>query len=212
MKPPAFGGGNPARRVTTVDRLLEVDVNDEEALGAFEVFTTNPLSGRKSRFKVENNQDTEEVDINFREATVNFGSEQSALSESCNAIFQRPSGSTQNPIIVMEAGETTAGAKAFFVGPHGTVNASTYGFATWALLVGAFNEAEPRLGITSDGTILRGPGGSTAPTCGIYRGTGSPEGAVTAGVGSLYQREDGGAGTCLYVKESGTGNTGWVAK
>lgn len=43
-------------------------------------------------------------------------------------------------------------------------------------------------------------------------GTGSPETVVTAPVGSLYSRTDGGAGTSLYVKESGTGNTGWVAK
>lgn len=40
-------------------------------------------------------------------------------------------------------------------------------------------------------------------------GAGSPEGAVTANRGSLYSRTDGGAGTTLYVKESGTGNTGW---
>lgn len=40
--------------------------------------------------------------------------------------------------------------------------------------------------------------------------TGSPEGATTAPVGSLAVRIDGGAGTSLYVKESGTGNTGWV--
>ena len=43
-------------------------------------------------------------------------------------------------------------------------------------------------------------------------GTGTPEAAVTANVGSVFHRRDGGAGTCLYVKESGTGNTGWVAK
>jgi hypothetical protein len=43
-------------------------------------------------------------------------------------------------------------------------------------------------------------------------GAGSPEGAVTAAVGSTYTRTDGGAGTTLYVKETGTGNTGWVAK
>lgn len=43
-------------------------------------------------------------------------------------------------------------------------------------------------------------------------GTGTPEAAVTAGVGSIFHRTDGGASTCLYVKESGTGNTGWVAK
>lgn len=46
----------------------------------------------------------------------------------------------------------------------------------------------------------------------IYTGTGTPEGVVTAAVGSLFLRTDGGAGTCFYVKESGTGNTGWVAK
>lgn len=43
-------------------------------------------------------------------------------------------------------------------------------------------------------------------------GAGSPEGVVQASVGSMYTRTDGGAGSTLYVKESGTGNTGWVAK
>lgn len=47
----------------------------------------------------------------------------------------------------------------------------------------------------------------------IYNSTGkgSPEGVVGAGVGSLYHRLDGTAGAVLYVKESGTGNTGWRA-
>jgi hypothetical protein len=43
-------------------------------------------------------------------------------------------------------------------------------------------------------------------------GSGSPEGAVAAPVGSLFSRTNGGAATSLYVKESGSGNTGWVAK
>jgi hypothetical protein len=43
-------------------------------------------------------------------------------------------------------------------------------------------------------------------------GTGTPEGSVSGNVGDLYSRTDGGAGTSLYVKESGTGNTGWVGK
>jgi len=43
-------------------------------------------------------------------------------------------------------------------------------------------------------------------------GSGTPESAVTAPVGAVYHRTDGGAGTSFYVKESGTGNTGWVAK
>lgn len=43
-------------------------------------------------------------------------------------------------------------------------------------------------------------------------GAGSPEGAVSAPVGSFYSRTDGGVGTSFYVKESGAGNTGWAAK
>lgn len=57
--------------------------------------------------------------------------------------------------------------------------------------------------------------GSILPSAGaafIKSGAGSPEGVVTGPVGSLWMRTDGGAGTTLYVKESGAGNTGWVAK
>ncbi len=46
----------------------------------------------------------------------------------------------------------------------------------------------------------------------VMSGSGSPEGAVTAIAGSMYLRSDGGAGTTFYIKESGTGNTGWVPK
>lgn len=44
------------------------------------------------------------------------------------------------------------------------------------------------------------------------RCTGTPEAAIAAPIGSLAVRFDGGASTTLYVKQSGTGNTGWVAK
>lgn len=48
---------------------------------------------------------------------------------------------------------------------------------------------------------------------GRYVGAGSPEGVITANVGSIYQRTDGGASTSFYVKESGDDtNTGWIAK
>ena len=43
-------------------------------------------------------------------------------------------------------------------------------------------------------------------------GIGSPEGILSAGPGSMYTNRSGGTGITLYVKESGTGNTGWVAK
>lgn len=46
----------------------------------------------------------------------------------------------------------------------------------------------------------------------ILCGANNPESAVAASVGTIYLRSGGGASTTLYVKESGTGNTGWVAK
>ncbi len=55
------------------------------------------------------------------------------------------------------------------------------------------------------GTLSIGASGGT-----LISGTGTPEGAVTASVGALYLRTDGGSGTTLYTKESGAGNTGWV--
>lgn len=50
-----------------------------------------------------------------------------------------------------------------------------------------------------------------SPTVGLYTGTGSPEGFVAAGMSSLYLRSDGAGGSFVYVKVSGTGNTGWQA-
>jgi hypothetical protein len=46
----------------------------------------------------------------------------------------------------------------------------------------------------------------------IIRGTGDPESVVTGNPGDIFLRTDGGAGLTLYVKETGTGNTGWAAK
>lgn len=73
--------------------------------------------------------------------------------------------------------------------------------------------------ISSGGTgaqrqVLRFGYGSTTgtETRGLFLGTGSPESVVTSNVGSLYLRTDGGVSDTLYVKTSGTGNTGWTAK
>lgn len=54
--------------------------------------------------------------------------------------------------------------------------------------------------------------GTAAAPCKISAGSGSPESAVTGNVCDIYLRTDGGASTTLYVKQSGSGNTGWVAK
>lgn len=75
-----------------------------------------------------------------------------------------------------------------------------------------------RDGMASFGAVLRGRG--TINALGGYyigavsetTGSGSPEGVVIAPPGSRYYNTNGGAGTTLYVKETGTGNTGWAAK
>lgn len=61
-------------------------------------------------------------------------------------------------------------------------------------------------GIVNIGKVEFGTGGPFDSA-----GAGSPEGVLSAPVGSIYRRTNGGAGTVLYVKESGTGATGWVA-
>jgi len=63
------------------------------------------------------------------------------------------------------------------------------------------------IGMRADGAALLGPNQLL-----IQRGSGSPESVVTAPVGSMYLRENGGASTTFYIKESGAGNTGWIAK
>ena len=46
-----------------------------------------------------------------------------------------------------------------------------------------------------------------------FSGAGSPEGKVTANIGSSYHRTDGGAGTSYYIKEANNGSpNGWTAK
>ena len=58
------------------------------------------------------------------------------------------------------------------------------------------------LRVYSDGTLF---GQITA-------GAGSPEGVITADIGTIYLNTTGGVNTTLYVKTSGAGNTGWTAK
>lgn len=77
-------------------------------------------------------------------------------------------------------------------------------------IVAAFNDSSGASGkITSGGGVA-----SYYTTGNVFwsSGNGSPEGVIAAPVGSLWTRTDGGTSTTLYVKTSGTGNTGWTAK
>ena len=44
----------------------------------------------------------------------------------------------------------------------------------------------------------------------VLLGTGTPENTVSADPGRLYVDQNGSSGSTLYVKQSGTGNTGWI--
>ena len=44
----------------------------------------------------------------------------------------------------------------------------------------------------------------------IRSGTGSPEGVLIADPKTLYMDKNGTAGAILYIKRTGTGNTGWI--
>jgi hypothetical protein len=85
-------------------------------------------------------------------------------------------------------------------------------FANGVLNTGAFNESAKFFDVSVNSLTSATGFYNTSADIAWRAGAGSPEGAVTAPVGSLYSRTDGGAGTSFYVKESGTGNTGWVAK
>lgn len=68
--------------------------------------------------------------------------------------------------------------------------------------------AQPGQAFFNDGSS--GVGGFFGPM--VTAGVGSPEGVLVAEPGSLYLNTAGGAVTSLYVKESGSGNVGWIAK
>lgn len=72
-------------------------------------------------------------------------------------------------------------------------------------------DTQDRWRLTGDGTLTRTLG-TNADNVVDALCIGTPEGQITGGKGSQARRLDGGAGTTLYVKESGTGNTGWVGK
>lgn len=75
----------------------------------------------------------------------------------------------------------------------------------WVLATTASSTGTSTNGIADATSFRQGASGPTWTS-----GSGTPEGVVTAPVGSTYSRTNGGANTALYIKETGSGNTGWV--
>jgi hypothetical protein len=127
------------------------------------------------------------------------------------------SGGANTAHIRATVGNTLEISRCCFTTTAGTVIANQSG-STLSILRVMDNDFSQSSGQTislaaTPGTMeRRGNYGSVGYGPKYLFGTGTPESVITAPVGSLYQRDDGGAGTSLYVKQSGTGNTGWVGK
>jgi hypothetical protein len=119
------------------------------------------------------------------------------------AVYENQSSSAYPSVVIMAAGAHQAGANP----------ATAYGAFLGSQISGFKDPADAfdRLQIDALlGRLLLGFGTAT-PTISWGICFNTPEGAVTAPVGSVRLRSNGGAGTTLYVKETGSGNTGWRA-
>lgn len=66
-------------------------------------------------------------------------------------------------------------------------------------------------GIDVTGNVVASGALTVGGTPTITKVTSTPEGSLSAPVGSLALNSSGGVGTSFYVKQTGTGNTGWLA-
>jgi hypothetical protein len=120
------------------------------------------------------------------------------LSTGTNLYINNTSTGGRNWIIANQGSAGTAGTLLFYDATAG--------------LVRLYIETSGNINANSNPVIGVGYLG-LSNTITISSGTGSPEGNVTAPKGSLYTNTTGASTiTVLYVKTSGSGNTGWTAK
>ena len=156
------------------------------------------------------------------------GSPEGIVTAPIGSTFQRSDGGVGESFYTKETGAGNTGWVAPGAGGGGFENPATedldmaasdivFGGDTfiWRIVEGFL--AVGTSGSAVDGTIgaasFQVQAGGSFDNAGktIRSGSGSPEGIVTAPIGSIFQRGDGGVGESLYTKESGAGNTGWVA-
>lgn len=150
------------------------------------------------------------------------GTPEGVVTASRGALFLRDDGANNTTLYVKEAGTGNTGWVPM-IGKNIYNSGDTYPYIQFAdaarkLIFGngsATGDVSMLRSTMADGTtpalLIEDPIRLTGAVT-ISTGSGTPEGVVTANRGALYLRLDGGAGTCLYVKETGTGNTGWVGK
>jgi hypothetical protein len=148
---------------------------------------------------------------------IGTGTPEGVVTAGVGSIFRRTDGSTGTTIYFKETGAGNTGWIPFSAGlgllSDTAVGSSWNGVTTVAPTKNAVHDYLALLDSDLDGkinsldSILTWNGTSVKDLI----GTGDPEGVVEADPGSIYRRTDGGAGTTLYVKETGSTPTGWVA-
>lgn len=181
-------------------------------------------TGGGSQLKFGDDSSTAVITVNLADQTKQFAFSGGIVLDNTRGFRIKDTGGTEQTLVVLSSGDDiTLGAD---TGTGNFTNVLGGSGGVYLLVAGTTIAQAYASGFRpqSDDTFVNGtaaqrwantfstnfrPGAGTATWT---SGAGTPEGAVTATVGSLYTRTDGGAATTLYVKESGEGNTGWVAK
>lgn len=161
-----------------------------------------------------------EVDLDMNSQDILNVGEVSAETLRINGVLVEPTtGVTAGAAFQTYEYTATAGQTSFSVSPATPYNASIVVIVNGLQLspaevsVSGTNVLTPALTLNDEVVIRRYTAEPITAYINLFSsGIGSPQGILTAPVGSLYTRTDGGTSTTLYVKETGTGNTGWVAK
>lgn len=162
----------------------------------------------------------EDGNYGLRGAITNNGASSVSLFE------WQPSNTSAIPTQHLDAMERTFGKRAIWYPPISGTSSPTVPLKTFESWKGEYRPDAKEFGVT--GSQRQVAGFSAMATTASTRlthssntvneasaediiGSEAPEGSITAPPGSIYRRTTGGSSTTLYVKESGTGNTGWVA-
>lgn len=193
-------------------------LNHDTSVGGFHIhnsdgtswqFRTSDKSTRIPGFlQLANTNDTVTI-------TVVTGSPEGALSARPGSIALREDGAAGSAFYIKNSGNGNTGWVAF-----NPLNATTYDANT--ILKADADDTPTALTVGFNTLVGRGASGNISALTQtqaklllgfdtLFSGTGSPEGSVTSTVGGLFRRTDGATGSTLYVKESGSGNTGWLA-
>jgi len=164
------------------------------------------------------------VSFNIRRGT---GSPEGVVNATLGTIYQRTDGGTSTSVYIKETNTGTTGWTAIAPGSSGSGGTSLTGGISGraAIWSGTTNISASSTIIESSGRVLIGGSDNGSDklqvtgsagisgwmvSTNIKRGVGSPEGFVTGNIGDMYQRTDGVVGGTIYMKETGSGNTGWI--